>query len=228
MLFIVCRQFDFQESGFMVDSNGKNDENLTTEEERMAEIEKKTENKKSEEEERLLVLEKRSHEIEIKKKELDDKKTEEEKTKEEARKIEHLSEEEKEKLVKIEAKLKKKQEQDDRLKRIERITSMERKIAESTGVTTPATNQVNYVRARGARIGSWMFYILLAAGLVMLVPDLLQNLAEVNILESYGGWLFEPMDAPLDTVTGLGMVGISFIVAAIVILVAMMVVYRKR
>jgi hypothetical protein len=73
-----------------------------------------------------------------------------------------------------------------------------------------------------------LFYIFLIAGILMLVPDLLNNLAEVNIFEGYEGWLFEPMEAPLDTVTGIGLLGIIFVVVSVIILVSMMTIYRER
>jgi len=210
----------------MAEETGSGEKGKSTQEDRLAEIEERNRKILQAEEERIAVIEKRADAAKKKQEEIAAKMAEKKVVEEEARLVEGLSDEGKKRLATIEASVKEKQEREDRIRRLERISSMEEKAAQS-GLAKTA-QQVTYVRARGARIGSVMFYLFLVIGIIFLIPDIIRNLAEINLLEGYKGWLFEHMDEPLETVTGLGLIGIVFVVVSIVILASMFIIYRKR
>ncbi len=213
-------------------AEGQDDDNIRelTPEERLALIDEKRKEKQKIQDEKLSVIESRAAEIQKRQEEEAAARAEKEKAEAAAKELEGLSDADKERLAKIEAGQKDEKEKEDRIKRLERVSAMEEKMAAAGIETTASTQQATYTRARGARIGSWLFYILLAGGIVMLIPDLLRNLAGEDILGGMSGWLFEPMESPieLETVIGLGFLGIIFIAASIVILLLMMYIYRQR
>lgn len=223
-------------------SNGQGGEGARKEtpEERLARIQAEAEQRRKAQEERLAGLEGRTSELEKRRAERE--LTEVTRVSMEARVSEASPSAgtgpKDDRLAAVEAKLRQRREREERIRRMERIADLEKRMAArppSKAEAPPhAPQPVTYVRARGARVGSLFFFVLLAVGLVLLIPDLLKDMAGIQLFEGLAlnnstvGWFFQPVPQLGDAVTGLGLVGIVLVATAIAILGAMLVVYRKR